>query len=154
MNKQTVGTTGTYLVAAELSRRRYVAVVTIGNTKAIDILASNPNTGKAVSVQVKTSQGKNKTKGRDYWPLSKKDERRRDKDLFYVFVVLTEPPVYYVVRSASMAKQIHSEEQKRIRRGLKPSDTRYWIADEADKKYLNNWKSLGLGAVAETSENA
>lgn len=36
-----VGITGEYLVAAELSRRGYVATLTLRNTRGIDILASN-----------------------------------------------------------------------------------------------------------------
>ena len=35
-----VGITGEYLVAAELSRRGYVATLTLRNTRGIDILAS------------------------------------------------------------------------------------------------------------------
>lgn len=35
------GITGEYLVAAELSRRGYVATLTLRNTRGIDILASN-----------------------------------------------------------------------------------------------------------------
>ena len=141
MNKQTVGITGTYLVAAELSRRDCIALVTIRNTKEIDILASNPNSGEMVSIQVKTSQGQNKTKGKDYWILTKKDESRKHRHLFYVFVVLTEPPRYYVASSASVARQIAEEERKRIRHGRKPTNMRYWIANE---KYLNKWKSLRI----------
>jgi hypothetical protein len=51
-----VGITGEYLVAAELSRRGYVATLTLRNTRGIDILASNSDATKSVGIQVKTAQ--------------------------------------------------------------------------------------------------
>jgi hypothetical protein len=51
-----VGQTGEYLVAAELSRRGYVATTFTGNVPDYDIIASNEK-GKHVSVQVKASSG-------------------------------------------------------------------------------------------------
>jgi len=51
-----VGQTGEYLVAAELSRRGYIATTFTGNVPYYDIIASNEN-GKHVSVQVKASSG-------------------------------------------------------------------------------------------------
>jgi hypothetical protein len=131
MNKQTVGIAGTYLVAAELSRMGYIALVTTRNTKDTDILVSNPNTGKMASIQVKTSEGLYKTKGKNgkyYWMLTKKDEDRKRRGLFYVFVVLTEPPIYFVDSSAGAARRIAKEELKRIKTGHKPTNMRYWIA--------------------------
>ena len=50
-----VGVAGEYLVAAELSRRGYVATLTLRNTWGIDILASNLDATKAVGIQVKTA---------------------------------------------------------------------------------------------------
>jgi hypothetical protein len=51
-----VGQTGEYLVAAELSRRGYIATTFTGNVPDYDIIASNEN-GEHVSVQVKASSG-------------------------------------------------------------------------------------------------
>ncbi len=51
-----VGQTGEYLVAAELSRRGYIATTFTGNVPDYDIIASSVN-GKHVSVQVKASSG-------------------------------------------------------------------------------------------------
>ena len=147
MNKQTVGITGTYFVAAELSRMGYIALVTTRNTQDLDILVSNPNTGRTVSIQVKTSEGHYKTHGEYYWILTKKDEHRRSRQLFYVFVALTKSPMYYVVSSASTAHRIAEEEHKRIRKGHKPTNMRYWIADS---KYLSKWETLQLGTVTTT----
>ncbi len=51
-----VGQIGEYLVAAELSRRGYIATTFTGNVPDYDIIASNEK-GKHVSVQVKASSG-------------------------------------------------------------------------------------------------
>ena len=55
-NNKLVGQTGEYLVAAELSRRGYIATTFTGNVPDYDIIASNER-GKHVSVQVKASSG-------------------------------------------------------------------------------------------------
>ena len=51
-----VGQTGEYLVAAELARRGLIATTFTGNVPHYDIVASD-ETGRHVSVQVKTSNG-------------------------------------------------------------------------------------------------
>jgi len=61
-----VGVSGKYFVATELSRRGYIASITLRNTKGIDIVATNENGNKSVNIQVKTT-----SKGK-WWLLSKK----------------------------------------------------------------------------------
>jgi len=53
-SKALIGCTGAYFVAAELSRRSWIALVTTRNTEAIDILATKE--GKHCEIQVKTRQ--------------------------------------------------------------------------------------------------
>jgi hypothetical protein len=50
------GVAGEYFVAGELSRRGYIATLTLKNTKEIDILASNTDARKSIGIQVKTNQ--------------------------------------------------------------------------------------------------
>jgi hypothetical protein len=64
-----VGVAGEYFVAAELSLRGYLASITLRNSRGIDIIASNADGTKTVSIQVKT----NKT-GQAHWILNKKSE--------------------------------------------------------------------------------
>ena len=52
------GIAGEFYVAAELTKRGYVASLTSKNTKAIDLLASNEDGSKVVSIQVKTSKNR------------------------------------------------------------------------------------------------
>lgn len=51
-----VGQTGEYLVAAELSRRGFIATTFTGNVPHYDIIASD-EAGRHVSIQVKASRG-------------------------------------------------------------------------------------------------
>lgn len=53
-----VGQTGEYLVAAELSRRGFIATTFTGNVPHYDIIASSDK-GKHISIQVKTISGLN-----------------------------------------------------------------------------------------------
>jgi predicted AAA+ superfamily ATPase len=85
------GLSGEYFVAAELLRRGYSVGITMGNTKAIDILAEKD--GKQLIIQVK-SIFKKKNVG---WPIMK--DKIEGKH-YYVFVNLNGDkmtmPEYYV----------------------------------------------------------
>jgi len=56
LSKGITGIAGEYFVAAELSRRGFMASITLRNNDSIDIHASNPITNKIYANQVKTSQ--------------------------------------------------------------------------------------------------
>jgi predicted AAA+ superfamily ATPase len=73
---------GEYFVAAELYRLGYSVGITMGNAKAIDILAEKD--GHAVAVQVKAIREK-KSSG---WPIMRDQVK---KDVIYVFVLLNQP---------------------------------------------------------------
>src|SRR4051812_45231775 len=88
------GVAGEYFVAAELSRRGFVASITMRNSRGFDILAPNENASKTVTIQVKTNQY-----SRPEWMLNDKAERSFSVDWFYVFVILNRPdqrPLYHV----------------------------------------------------------
>ena len=63
------GIAGEYFVAAELSRRGFVASITLRNTRGIDILVSNADATNSVGVQVKAKQGRGA-----HWVLNKGPE--------------------------------------------------------------------------------
>lgn len=64
-----VGVAGEYLVAGELSLRGYLASITLRNSRGIDIIASNADASKKVSIQVKTNSN-----GNPSWLLNQKAE--------------------------------------------------------------------------------
>jgi hypothetical protein len=141
------GVAGEYFVAAELSKRGYIASITLRNTKGIDILATNAEATKSVNIQVKTSQGKSRN-----WILNKKAETYHAPDLFYVFVNLRaemDRPEFFIVPSKVVAKFVKRSHAEWLsgsgRNGRKRKDTpiRQFV-DETDK-YFEKWELLGLG---------
>ena len=59
-SSQLTGVAGEYFVAAELSRRGFIASITMRNTRGIDILATTSEAKSAVTIQCKSSRDKNK----------------------------------------------------------------------------------------------
>jgi hypothetical protein len=53
--KHFLGLAGEYAVCAELAKNEINATLTIGNHKAVDVIATNPTNNKACFVQVKSS---------------------------------------------------------------------------------------------------
>jgi hypothetical protein len=89
------GAAGEYHVAAELSKRDWLATVTIKNAPGTDVLAKHSESGWVISVQTKTaSQGSN-------FRLNQKDEAFTDaKNEWYALVALKgdlERPDFYLV---------------------------------------------------------
>ena len=140
------GISGEYFVAAELSRRGYVASLTLRNTRGIDILASNRDATKSVGIQVKTSRG-----SRADWMLNKKAEADLATNLFYIFVCLPElgPPNYYVVPRKVVATFVRDSHRKWLatpgRGGRQHVDTDMRRFNDSDGKFKDRWELLGLG---------
>jgi len=63
------GVAGEYFVAAELSRRGFIASITLRNTRGIDIVVTNKDATKTVTIQCKTSRKKKRQ-----WILGEKSE--------------------------------------------------------------------------------
>lgn len=141
------GIAGEYFVAAELSRRGYVASLTLRNTKGIDILASNSDATKSVGIQVKTNQNTG-----THWVLNKKVEIESDiaDNLFFVFIRLNnlQGPEYFIVPRADVAafaRKFHElwlSGKKRDGGPRKDSDMRKFR--DVDGKYRDRWDLLGL----------
>jgi len=140
------GVSGEYFVAAELSRRGYIASITLRNTKGIDVLCSNENATKQVSIQVKTTKESNPV-----WILDKKAEGFFSPSHFYVFVMLNKQevkPDFFIVPSkivANFVKQSHQKWLKGKSKTLKKrKDSSMRKFQDKEGKYLNRWDLLGL----------
>jgi len=98
------GVAGEYFVAAELSRRGYIASITLRNTRGVDILASNEMASRQVGIQVKSNQGDSRD-----WILNPKAEGYFADNLFYAFVNLRtsqERPDFFIVPSKVVADHV------------------------------------------------
>ncbi|WP_063796698.1 hypothetical protein [Chondromyces crocatus] len=149
LRKDVAGNAGVLFVAAELSRRGLTALPTIRNTEGVDLIASEPNGGRSVALQVKTNQSR-KTK----WLLSKKNETLVSSTLFYVFVNLGLPgecPRFFVVPSETVAHTIKTSHQAWLntprRDGNPHPDGSLRAFFDQQEKHLDNWAVLGLKMI-------
>lgn len=138
------GISGEYFVAAELSRRGYIASVTLRNTRGVDILASRLDASKSVGIQVKTSQSAGKA-----WVLNKKAEECFADSLFYVFVDLKDRvPAFHVVPSTVVAHSVKTGHAEWLatpgRRGQPHNDSSMRMFRDRRDEYLGRWDLLGL----------
>lgn len=139
------GIAGEYYVAAELSRRGYIASLTLRNTKGIDILASNAGATRTVGLQVKTTQGK-----KNEWLLNKKIESEEATNLFFIFVKIndSEAPSFHIVPANSVIDYSTTNHQKWLKepskKGEKHNDNSMRKFRDIENKYLNKWEKLGL----------
>ena len=140
------GVAGEYFVAAELSRRGYIATLTLKNTRGIDILVANANATKSKNIQVKTSQERKKE-----WPLNYKAENHLADNLFYVFVNLkglNELPDFHIVPSKIVAEHCKTTHAEWLaapgRKGQKHNDSTMRKYADPDGQYLGRWDLLDL----------
>ena len=136
-----VGVSGEYFVAAELSRRGYIASISMRNTRGIDILATNPDATRSVTIQCKSNQD-----GGTSWILNEKAESFAPKNHFYVFVALKSPderPRYHVVPAKDAAKYTHDFHQEWERKKPRnPTSMRKF--NDPEGRYVDRWDLLQL----------
>ena len=139
------GVAGEYFVAAELSRRGYIASISLRNTRGVDILATNAAAKRSVTIQCKTSQS------RISWILNDKCESFFPENHFYVFVALGDPlerPRYHVVPSAAVAKYVRDDHSNWMdrpgRHGQAHVDNTVRNFHDRANEYLERWDLLGL----------
>lgn len=140
------GVAGEYFVAAELSRRGFIASLTLRNTRGIDILVTNSDATKSVGIQVKTSQGSKKS-----WILNKKVEEGMASNLFFVFVNLnssSNAPSYHIVPSQTVGDYSCTLHEQWLsgkkRNGEERKDTAMRTFKDPNNKYLDRWNLLNL----------
>ena len=143
---QLAGVAGEYFVAAELSRRGYIASISLRNARGIDILATNAEASRSVTIQCKTSQV-----SKTSWMLNDKCESFASENQYYVFVVLGGPlerPRYHIVPSRTVATYIYEGHRNWRKttgvRGQPRVDTPMRKFDDIESEYLERWDLLGL----------
>lgn len=138
------GIAGEYFVAAELSRRGFMASVTLRNNDSIDIHASKDSGKKLLAIQVKTNQ-----RGLRSWPLNKKCETLVAENLFYIFVSLKsflERPEYFIVPSTYLSERVRIGHLKWLatpgKNNQPHNDTSIRQFDDKNGEYLERWDLL------------
>lgn len=119
ISKNSIALAGEFLVLSRLSLKDCVATLTLGHTKGVDILLTNPKTGKLFKLEVKTTTNGN-TKTKHYgtnieWQMDIKHETIIDKNLFYCFVQLEkgmpDNPRFFIVPSETVAKAVKEDDE-------------------------------------------
>jgi hypothetical protein len=129
---QLSGMRGVYLVAAELSRLGFIASPTSRSARGADILATDCECKRAFSIQVKTSSPSL------YWLLTPHAKTTASPTHIYVFVHIKDrdPPDFYVVPSAVVARKMWIEPQK-------GGSVWYSFTLEDAKPFKDKWDVLG-----------
>jgi hypothetical protein len=122
LNKNSVSLAGEFAVLSQLTLRGYDANLTLGHTKGVDILVSNPYTGNMFKVEVKTSFENKPSQSKLFgytlsWVMSEKNETIIDPKLFYCFVNIEKQTnlfKFFIVPSKTVAEYVAKQH-------------RYWI---------------------------
>ncbi len=162
LNKNSVSLAGEFAVLSQLALRGYDANMTLGNTKNVDILVSNPVNGRMYKLEVKTNYKSGRNEGGSSklfgkyvssWLMGEKHETITDADLFYCFVNIgksTNIFKFYIVPSTVVANYV-KEQHKLWLKDRKPVETSlrqfrigmqgetYPIPTPYVEKYENNW---------------
>jgi len=145
-----VGTAGEYYVCAELCRRGYLALLTPKNNPIFDVVVTNANGSRSVSVQVKTRSERN-VQG---WKLGvdiTKGAARPGMFVALVNLVAKGPPEVYVyeytVLSARISELYAKYLAKPKRDGSARKDVGFRWFDEVnfiddDRSRKNNWEPI------------
>lgn len=119
-----IAMTGEFYVLAQLFQRGYMAALTYGNAKSVDILVS-AKSGKMFKLEVKTAGSKG-ARGSDKsqfdrnheWTMSEGHKDIIDENLYYCFVILKgddELPKFFIVSSQQVAQYLKDEYQYWLR---------------------------------------
>ncbi len=156
-DKALVGVAGVHHVAFQLSARGYPVGLVAPGVRTVDLLASNPSTGRLVDIQVKTmtnaAQG-TKKKGISWWGwrIGKLADAAPRENFLFAFVDLRGGFPLNEAYEASWTPDVFIVPSIHLKSVTDPPETKdRWCVISRDNapKYKNNWKLLedALGKV-------
>ncbi len=124
-SSNSIALAGEFATLSQLALQGYDANLTLGNTKNVDILVSDPSSSRMFKLEVKTTgyrtaRGTAGKRSRLFghtfaWVMSKKHESVVDPSLFYCFVNLAEKDGasfrFFIVPSRVVAKYVKDQHQ-------------------------------------------
>lgn len=128
---QLTGMTGVYLVAAELSRRGFIASPTSRNAYGADLLVTDSLCQRSYAVQVKTN-----ARSFGFWLLNKTTQAIKSRSMIYALVNLRKDRTeYFLVPSRILAKNVKVTPPTKTRKN-------YWYSVRLEKtaKYRDAWR--------------
>ncbi|UYP46498.1 hypothetical protein NEF87_002783 [Candidatus Lokiarchaeum ossiferum] len=151
-DKQNVGNSGEYYIAAFLSARNFIVTITLGRAIGYDLLAVNPS-GKLIKISVKTRDSNSTHR----FVLSEKSESLKSEDLFYAFVRTNKfesLPDFWMIPSKIVAEQTYNSHKKWLQEDSNHKDNTmrtFWVKNhdlfpknwgETMEQYHNSYSSL------------
>lgn len=154
-----VSLAGEFAVLSQLALKGKNANMTLGNTKGVDILVSDPVSGKMLTLEVKTNYRKTPRKeiarskifgnflSCSGWILKKENEKydkKKNTNLFYCFVNITKETGvcrFFIVPAKIVAKYVKEEHKLWLRmkkkegKKVKDSDMRQFRLGIIGEKY-------------------
>jgi hypothetical protein len=130
ISKNQISLAGEFAVLSQLALRGFDANMTLGTTKGVDILVSNPDTESMYRLEVKTTTNNKSYRSATFgnivgsWRMGDKHETSVDPKLFYCFVSIarnTQVFDFFVVPSAVVAKFVKESH-------------RYWLSADPTHK--------------------
>lgn len=143
-DKNAVCLAGEFAVLSQLALRNIDANMTLGHTKGVDILVSDPRTRRMYRLEVKTKLRRSGKQDHDSsifgrflggWLMNKKHETMRDPSLFYCFVIMWKPEPksqsrFFIIPSKVVATYLRKERRvwlaayKKQKKQVKPNEMR------------------------------
>jgi hypothetical protein len=143
-----VGPAGEHFVAAEIHRRGGYAVTFSGNMKGIDLLASDAEHDRKISIQVKT-----RTRGSWHANIARDGHIRQEDPLeekFWIFVDLEpEHPDYYIAPAWWVENDIYEHHQAYLKqhgghRAVNDRSQHHAIRANRLTAWKDRWDVLGI----------
>jgi hypothetical protein len=147
ITKNQISLAGEFAVLSQLALHGFDANLTLGNTKGVDILLSNPETGKMRRLEVKTHSNnrpfQNKRLGKiiGKWRMGDKHEMMNDEDLFFCFVTIenvTDNFEFYIVPSKVVSEYVKWSHTDWLAENPKHRDTPMRSFDLGTKEHAYN----------------
>lgn len=131
LNKNSTSLAGEFAVLSQLSLRGFDANMTLGHTKGVDILASDPEQNRLLRVEVKTRFQQPIIGSRFFgnnleWHMSKKHEELVDPSLFYCFVDISGENNafrYFILPSEIVARYVREQHRAYLKEHPNNKDT-------------------------------
>lgn len=143
-SSQQIGISGEYFVAGELTRRGFIASITLRNSEGIDIICTTPDSSKSFSIQVKTS-----SYDKPSWIMNIKAEGKYSDKFFYILVIIPNIdsiPKYYIVPSKEISHHILETHKKWLSGKKKNGDDRKNTTmrkfNDFENKFKDRWDLL------------
>jgi hypothetical protein len=163
ISPNSVSLAGEFAALSRLALWGYDANMTLGRTKNVDILVSNPRTNKLYQLEVKTNLDSrqrppvSKLFGRfvSDWIMHEKHESISRPELWYCFVTIglqSKIARYFIVPSSVVAEYVRAEHRlwldttKKGKDGpmrlfrIGVDDEKYRIPTPTSKQYEDNWE--------------